>query len=80
MCLAGALTATGALAAADVQAPADRLTVSSTFMGPQKRGLKEVEGEVQVNGQHIGSEGKDADIVTGKNGSFQMRRNNDALA
>ena len=34
------------------------------------KGLKEVEVEVLVNGQHVKPTGKDAEIITGKPGGF----------
>ncbi len=37
---------------------------------PHGQGLKEVEVEVLVNGQHVKPAGKEAEIVTGKPGSF----------
>ncbi len=50
--------------------PADRLTVSGTFRSPTGKPVKEVEVEVLVGGQHVAPLGKEAEIVTGKNGSF----------
>ncbi len=47
----------------------DRLTLSGVIKNPQGKGVKEVEVEVLVNGQHLKTtEGEE--IVTGKHGSF----------
>ena len=51
-------------------ATGDRLTVSGLVTNPMGKGLKEVEVEVLVNGQHVKPTGKDAEIVTGKPGGF----------
>jgi Na+/H+ antiporter NhaD/arsenite permease-like protein len=51
-------------------ATGDRLTVSGLVTNPMGKGLKEVEVEVLVNGQHVKPTGKDADITTGKPGGF----------
>ena len=57
----------------EVQAAApqtgDRLSVAGVVQNPQGRGVKEVEVEVLVNGQHVKT-AKDDEIVTGKSGSF----------
>jgi len=65
--LAGLLAATVALAAPPT--PGDRLSVAGIMKNPQGRGVKEVEVEVLVNGQHVKTV-KDEDIVSGKSGSF----------
>ena len=67
--LAGLLAATLALAAPAPQT-GDRLSVAGAMKNPQGRGVKEVEVEVLVNGQHVRPVGKDADIATGSTGSF----------
>jgi hypothetical protein len=51
-------------------ATGDRLTVSGLVSNPMGKGLKEVEVEVLVNGQHVKPTGKDAEIATGKHGGF----------
>ena len=66
--LAGLLTATVALAAPVPQA-GDRLSVAGAMKNPQGRGVKEVEVEVLVNGQHVKAI-KNEDITTGKSGAF----------
>ncbi len=66
--LAGFLAATLALAAPAPQA-GDRLSVAGAMKNPQGRGVKEVEVEVLVNGQHVKAI-KDEDIATGKSGAF----------
>jgi Na+/H+ antiporter NhaD/arsenite permease-like protein len=64
----------GLLAASAVGAapapPGDRLTISGLATNPMGKGLKEVEVEVLVNGQHLKPTGKEAEIVTGKPGGF----------
>ncbi len=50
--LAGFLTANFALAAEAPKA-GDRLTVAGMLQNPQGKGVKEVEVEVLVNGQHV---------------------------
>jgi Na+/H+ antiporter NhaD/arsenite permease-like protein len=49
---------------------ADRLTVSGTLKSPTGKAVKEAAVEVLVDGRHVTPLGKDAEIVTGKNGSF----------
>jgi Na+/H+ antiporter NhaD/arsenite permease-like protein len=49
---------------------ADRLTVSGTLKSPAGKAVKEAVVEVLVNGQHLTPLGQDAEIITGKNGSF----------
>ena len=51
-------------------ATGDRLTVSGLVTNPMGKGLKEVEVEVLVNGQHVKPTGKEAEVVTGKPGGF----------
>jgi Na+/H+ antiporter NhaD/arsenite permease-like protein len=58
-----------ALAAAPAPA-GDHLAVSGLVTNPMGKGLKEVEVEVLVNGQHVKPTGKDAEIVTGKPGGY----------
>jgi len=66
--VAGLLAASAVLAA---PAPAgDHLAVSGLVANPMGKGLKEVEVEVLVNGQHVKPTGKEAEIVTGKPGAF----------
>ncbi len=66
--IAGFLASPAVLAAA---APAgDHLAVSGLVTNPMGKGLKEVEVEVLVNGQHVKPTGKDAEIVTGKPGGY----------
>ena len=66
--LAGLPDANFALAAPAPQA-GDRLSVAGMVQNPQGRGVKEVEVEVLVNGQHV-KPAKDDEIATGKSGSF----------
>ena len=66
--LTGLLAATVALAAPAPQT-GDRLSVAGAMKNPQGRGVKEVEVEVLVNGQHVKAI-KDEDIATGKSGAF----------
>ena len=66
--LAGLLAANIALAAPVPQA-GDRLSVAGAMKNPQGRGVKEVEVEVLVNGQHVKAI-KDEEIATGKSGAF----------
>jgi Na+/H+ antiporter NhaD/arsenite permease-like protein len=62
------LGSSGVLAAS---APAgDRLAISGLVTNPMGKGLKEVEVELLVNGQHVKPQGKDAEITTGKPGGF----------
>ena len=66
--MAGLLAASAAGAA---PAPAgDHLAISGLATNPMGKGLKEVEVEVLVNGQHVKPMGKEAEIVTGKPGGF----------
>jgi Na+/H+ antiporter NhaD/arsenite permease-like protein len=52
-------------------APAgDHLAVSGLVTNPMGKGLKEVEVEVLVNGQHVKPTGKEAEVVTGKPGGY----------
>jgi Na+/H+ antiporter NhaD/arsenite permease-like protein len=52
-------------------APAgDHLAVSGLVTNPMGKGLKEVEVEVLVNGQHVKPTGKDTEVITGKPGGF----------
>ena len=70
ICLAivGGLAVSAALAA---PAPAgDHLAVSGLVTNPMGKGLKEVDVEVLVNGQHVKPTGKDAEITTGKPGGY----------
>jgi len=64
------LLASPAVIAAPAPAPGDHLAVSGLVTNPMGKGLKEVEVEVLVNGQHVKPTGKDADIITGKPGGF----------
>ncbi|WP_449244591.1 SLC13 family permease [Desulfobacca acetoxidans] len=66
--LAGLLAGTTAMAVPSNQA-GDRLSVAGTMKNPQGRGVKEVEVEVLVNGQHVQTM-KDEDVATGKSGAF----------
>jgi Na+/H+ antiporter NhaD/arsenite permease-like protein len=50
--------------------PGDRLTVSGAVKNLMGKGIKEVEVEVLVNGQHVKPQDKDEEIATGKSGSF----------
>jgi Na+/H+ antiporter NhaD/arsenite permease-like protein len=60
-----------AVLAATAPAPAgDHLAVSGLVTNPMGKGLKEVEVEVLVNGQHVKPTGKDAEITTGKPGGY----------
>jgi Na+/H+ antiporter NhaD/arsenite permease-like protein len=52
-------------------APAgDHLAISGLVTNPMGKGLKEVEVEVLVNGQHVKPMGKEAAIATGKPGGY----------
>jgi len=64
------LLAAPAVIAAPAPAPGDHLAVSGLVTDPMAKGLKEVEVEVLVNGQHVKPVGKDAEITTGKPGGF----------
>jgi Na+/H+ antiporter NhaD/arsenite permease-like protein len=55
--------------AAPVPETGDRLGVAGMVQNPQGKGIKEVEVEVLVNGQHVKTARGD-EIVTGKSGSF----------
>jgi len=71
--LAVLLAAVCCLTSLAVAAPApagDHLAVSGLVTNPMGKGLKEVEVEVLVNGQHVKPTGKEAEIVTGKPGGF----------
>ncbi len=67
-----ALLITGFLAGpAPAAAPGgDHLAISGLVTNPMGKGLKEVEVEVLVNGQHVKPAGKEAEIVTGKPGGY----------
>ena len=66
--IAGLLAASAVLAA---PVPAgDHLAVSGLVTNPMGKGLKEVEVEVLVNGQHVKPTGKEAEVVTGKPGGY----------
>jgi Na+/H+ antiporter NhaD/arsenite permease-like protein len=72
---AGILAGSAALAAAPspaAPAPAsgDRLAVSGLVKNPMGKGIKEVEVEVLVNGEHVKPTGKEKEIVTGKPGGY----------
>ena len=67
--IAGFLAAS-AVFAAPAPAPGDRLSISGLVTDPMGKGLKEVEVEVLVNGQHVKPEGKAAEVATGKPGGF----------
>jgi Na+/H+ antiporter NhaD/arsenite permease-like protein len=69
LAIAGFLAAS-AVFAASAPAPGDRLSVSGLVTDPMGKGLKEVEVEVLVNGQHVKPEGKTAEVSTGKPGGF----------
>ena len=58
------------LVGASQPATGDRLTISGLVTDPMGKGLKEVEVEVLVNGQHVKPMGKEAAIITGKPGGF----------
>jgi len=64
------LLAASAVMAAPAPVPGDRLSVSGLVTDPMGKGLKEVEVEVLVNGQHVKPEGKAAEVSTGKPGGF----------
>ena len=68
MVFAGALE----VLAAPASQTGDRLSVAGVMQNPQGRGVKEVEVEVLVNGQHVKT-AKNEEIVTGKSGSFHGR-------
>jgi Na+/H+ antiporter NhaD/arsenite permease-like protein len=56
--------------AATAPPPGDHLAISGLVTNPMGKGLKEVELEVLVNGQHVKPTGKEAEIATGKPGGF----------
>ena len=63
--------APSAVLAAPAPAPAgDHLAISGLVTNPMGKGLKEVEVEVLVNGQHVKPTGKEAEIATGKPGGY----------
>jgi Na+/H+ antiporter NhaD/arsenite permease-like protein len=64
------LLASPAAVAAPAPAPGDHLAISGLVTNPMGKGLKEVELEVLVNGQHVKPTGKEAEIATGKPGGF----------
>jgi Na+/H+ antiporter NhaD/arsenite permease-like protein len=64
-----AFIATSAVFAAPAPA-GDHLAISGLATDPMGKGLKEVEVEVLVNGQHVKPVGKAAEISTGKPGGF----------
>jgi Na+/H+ antiporter NhaD/arsenite permease-like protein len=71
--LAVLLAAVFCLTSLAVAAPVpagDHLAVSGLVANPMGTGLKEVEVEVLVNGQHVKPTGKDAEITTGKPGGY----------
>jgi len=71
--LAVLLAAVFCLTSLALAAPApggDHLAISGLVTNPMGKGLKEVEVEVLVNGQHVKPTGKDAEIATGKPGGF----------
>ncbi len=55
--------------AAPASQTGDRLSVAGVMQNPQGKGVKEVEVEVLVNGQHVKT-AKNDEIITGKSGSF----------
>jgi Na+/H+ antiporter NhaD/arsenite permease-like protein len=67
---AGFLASSIVLAASAPTPAGDHLAVSGLVTNPMGKGLKEVEVEVLVNGQHVRPTGKEAEIVTGKPGGF----------
>jgi Na+/H+ antiporter NhaD/arsenite permease-like protein len=67
--LALSLLTAAALAAAP-KAPGDRLIISGAINNPQGKGVKEVEVEVLINGQHLKPLGREAEISTESKGSF----------
>jgi Na+/H+ antiporter NhaD/arsenite permease-like protein len=64
------LLAASTVVAAPVPAPGDHLAVSGLVTDPMGKGLKEVEVEVLVNGQHVKPTGKEAEVATGKPGGY----------
>jgi len=64
-------SAKGDRSRAAAPAPAgDHLAVSGLVTNPMGKGLKEVEVEVLVNGQHVKPAGKEAEVITGKPGGY----------
>ena len=68
--IAGFLASPAVFAAAAPAPAGDHLAISGLVTNPMGKGLKEVEVEVLVNGQHVKPTGKDAEITTGKPGGF----------
>jgi hypothetical protein len=68
--IAGLLASTVALAASAPAPAGDHLAVSGLVTNPMGKGLKEVEVEVLVNGQHVKPTGKEVEVVTGKPGGY----------
>ena len=67
----GSVLVSGALAAAPAAGPpGDHLALSGLVTNPMGKGLKEVEVEVLVNGQHVKPVGKETEVITGKPGGF----------
>jgi len=64
------LLAASTVVAAPAPVPGDRLSVSGLVTDPMGKGLKEVEVEVLVNGQHVKPTGKEAEVTTGKPGGY----------
>ena len=64
------LLAAPAVVAAPAPAPGDHLAVSGLVTDIMGKGLKEVEVEVLVNGQHVKPVGKAEEVATGKPGGF----------
>ena len=62
--------ASPAVVAAPAPAPGDHLAISGLVTNPMGKGLKEVEVEVLVNGQHVKPTGKEVEVATGKPGGF----------
>jgi Na+/H+ antiporter NhaD/arsenite permease-like protein len=59
--------------AAPAPAPGDHLTISGLVTNPMGKGLKEVDVEVLVNGQHVTPAGRDERLETGSKGGFVGR-------
>ena len=68
--LAAVFCLTSLAIAAPAPAPGDHLSISGLVTDPMGKGLKEVEVEVLVNGQHVKPTGKEVEVVTGKPGGF----------
>ena len=64
------LLAASAVVAAPAPAPGDHLAISGLVTNPMGKGLKEVEVDVLVNGQHDKPVGKETAIITGKPGGY----------